>query len=69
LKDKARREAKKASQFQIDEASRQLSRDEAQAELAESAKELEKEATPNTRTVPNHTQEETSSNDRKGRPK
>jgi len=44
LRDKARRELKKASkQFEIDEAARQLSRDEAQAVLTQSAKELEKE--------------------------
>ena len=44
MRDKARREQKKASnQFEIDEAARQLSRDEAQVVLTESAKELEKE--------------------------
>ena len=44
MRDKGRREQKKASkQFEIDEAARQLSRDEAQVVLTVSAKELEKE--------------------------
>ena len=44
LRDKARREQQKAAkQFEIDKAACQLSRDEAQVVLSESAKELQKE--------------------------
>ena len=53
LKDKARRDQKEASkEFEINEAARQLSRDEAQLVLTESAKELEKETPTRPREFP-----------------